>query len=103
MTAHTKGPWHFTPNDDLHKIGVYAGGPDEIIICDVTDEDDLSSSSQETLIANARLIASAPAMLAKLEQTARILRERLIVASPWGMSLVESIEAEIAKAKGATS
>lgn len=36
-------------------------------------------------------------LAAALTATARILRERLIVASPWGAALVESIDAALAR------
>jgi hypothetical protein len=61
---HTSGPWHCTPEADLPRVGVYAGPGDDVIICDVTDED-LERDGE--LEANAYLIAAAPALLAYAE------------------------------------
>ncbi len=62
----TPGPWHTTHDSELVKNGVYAGEGDDIIICDVTNED---VQNDKHFAANARLIAAAPDLLAALEQT----------------------------------
>lgn len=77
---HTPGPWslpsEFTPDDfdGSGKIGIYAhdwqeedaisSDGEEIVICDVTEED----SGRYEAVANAVLIAAAPTLLAICER-----------------------------------
>lgn len=68
MDKHTPGPWEFQGMDSPGYISVSAVGETWAIATLFTDP------ISETMEANAKLIASAPAMLAKL-------REHLVVLS----------------------
>jgi hypothetical protein len=89
---HTPGPWHCSPEADLHRIGVYAGNGDEIIICDVSDEDVVIDGQCE---ANARLIAAAPKLLAACEALVRRNQKHADLDRA-----IEAGEAAIAEATG---
>ena len=56
-TLHTPGPWHYPGTGNL------IGGPDRVRVADVGGLE----RSPEERVANARLIAAAPALLAALE------------------------------------
>lgn len=101
MSDHTPGPWHCTPEEELHKIGVYVGQFDDVVICDVTDED-LEGDKEtvaKTCEANARLIAAAPELLSIVEQ---ILND--IESTDYGCSISQATDdlarSIVAKAKG---
>lgn len=61
---HTPGPWHFNQSSVFSRLGVYAGEDDDVIICDVTDED---VNDFRKTAGNARLIAAAPDLLKALQ------------------------------------
>lgn len=70
MSEHTPGPWHCGEQVDICQwIGVYAGPGDDIIICDVLSED---LTIKDQCMANARLIAASPEMLAVCQKLAVI-------------------------------
>lgn len=99
--THTPGPWQFIEGD--RELGAMSDimATDDFRIGYVLCESRSEPVRKED-IANGRLIAAAPELLEGAELAARQLREHLIVASPWGMALVERLEAIIVKAKGET-
>lgn len=68
MSDRTPGTVHCKPDPTLHKASVYAGNGDEIVICDVCDED---VDGWEEMAANAAFIVRAwnchDALVAALE------------------------------------
>ena len=84
---HTKGPW-------VSKVDTVET-TDGLVVCDVRH------AGTHITGHNASLIAAAPDLLYVCQVAAKTLRERLLVASPWGGALVEALETIIAQATGA--
>ena len=102
MKKHTPGPWKLetakTSCGICHKIGPFPFRPDRIshacVYVDAASHDGSSPVDQE-LLANARLIAAAPELLAALEFVAFSGKFECFDDAGWDM-----INDAIAKAKG---
>lgn len=94
MSKHTPGPWHTNPDSDLRRIGVYAGSEEEIVICDVTDED---LEHDLEIEANAALIVAAPDLLAVCKA---VVEEDGFRGSALMRKRIDEMTAAIAKAEG---
>jgi hypothetical protein len=95
MTDHTDGPWEIS---HLGKDGAWEIRVEGFVICSRNRIDDLSLQS----IANAKLIAAAPDMLAALKLAFKIPRPwilggRTVTEEEWGAA-VDAVSAAIAKA-----
>ncbi len=90
MTKHTPGPWITNGGQIETEQGVYNGG----IIATVG----IVNHQDATDIANARLIAAAPELLAAAKQA----REHLVYyrSVPAGQTVMDNLDAAIAKAEG---
>jgi hypothetical protein len=91
QTQHTPGPWTVERYNTHPHYEIYADGPQRVACA----EDHLSES-----IANARLIAAAPDLLAELGGIADALAEGRTVTIESGSVKAERIRAAIAKAEG---
>ena len=90
----TPGPWHRNVDEEGHNPDICVTDRRGDILCDI------GGGLLETRLANARLIAAAPDLLAACKEAAHRMRHHLVVASPWGNEVVEELEAAIAKAEG---
>ena len=101
-TTHTPGPWCFVEGD-YATDQPYIGVPGKVI-CDIGQraEDDegqpLQYEQHPQDTANARLIASAPDLLAACEAIMPHLDSDLLAHEPW-LSEIEAMRAAIAKAQ----
>lgn len=106
QTNHTPGPWHvFEP---LSKFGTAASvgawlpdGKSRNLICEAIDQTD-DPYDHETGLANARLIASAPSLLAACEAALDFLNRMQDELKHRGEALAQrdNLRAAIAKARG---
>ena len=110
MSEHTKGPWVLTQDNNC-KPGFYIKHADNMKnrVPGYFAEIRAYTSNQETIKANARLIAAAPELLDALEGIMNIVSESLGVAgyypdedyADWDeFPELQAAEAAIAKAKG---
>ena len=76
-------PWETNPYPDLRKAGVYAGGREVTIICDVTDED----VGRLTRDANAAYIVAACNLAPRLAAEVGRMRAALVQAKEFLVSL----------------
>jgi hypothetical protein len=100
--SHTPTPYTSNPNQGLQRAGVYAGDGEEIIVCEVTDED----VPTEVFKANAEFIVQAcnsfDALLAacKIASDAfSALKETNNLPNGWNVSVLKPINAAIALAE----
>lgn len=104
MTAHTPGPWNVEASvncdgcETLVEQGSYVIAdcwPDRFVKSNMTHD-------YETCKANARLIASAPALLAALKDVADRIQagDRFERLPPWAQEIVSQARAAIAQAQG---
>lgn len=110
-TTHTPGPWY--PERPYGEDGVYvACAATSALVCKLNKVDGrFYQDAQESIYANARLIASAPELLAALESLVSELAERthkdgrmmsasFVRGEVCSVKALESARAAIAKAKG---
>lgn len=104
MTSkHTPGPWYADPtDDDVEFVPIFAKSDDEFPVAQAMALPEPSGENEfildDTVAANARLIAEAPTLLALLTEVLQMLEQR---AMPnWDDPWFSDARAAIAKAEG---
>jgi hypothetical protein len=103
MPKHTAGPWAFTEGDAERRASssVHKADDPEFQIAHVTCEWQNDQQRAED-IANAKLIAAAPELLAACEWVVETIQggDSFEKLDPWAKEIVAAVRATIAKAKG---
>jgi hypothetical protein len=99
--THTPGPWKLNapdPTDDVFYGTSVSGGRHNNVIASGLN---LSATNPQEALANARLIAAAPAMLAALEKARQYVHWSLLEeGTQRSKDVLAAVDVAIAKAKG---
>jgi hypothetical protein len=113
VSAHTPGPWgysdaganfHAYTQSDVHTFGIHGprwDGPQNSWLADCySGRIGSDGISRDEALANARLIAAAPAMLEALERISELSMSQFYKPQDLGMAAIHLAKAAIAKATG---